>query len=135
MRYSVCLAAGFAAGMLAMTPRTSSAQAMDEWQVHREDGSYVYELQLRGLRGNSLLFQHDQRTVEIPLAEIDELRRIHKSFKHGTGGARATFGGLAGADDDVFKLSLYSIPQRHEILAKVLRVLSDSASTREGRKR
>jgi hypothetical protein len=108
---------------------------MDEWQVHREDGSYVYELQLRGLRGNSLLFQHDQRTVEIPLAEIDELRRIHKSFKHGTGGARATFGGLAGADDDVFKLSLYSIPQRHEILAKVLRVLSDSASTREGRKR
>ncbi len=123
-----------AVAMLAMTPRTTAAQAMDEWQVHREDGSYLYELRLEKLDSNALQFERDGRKIEIPLADIDELRRIHKSFKHGTGGARATFGGLAGADDDVFKLSLYSIPERREIVAKVLRVLSDSTSARQGKR-
>ena len=106
-----------------------AAQAKDDWQVHLADGSYVYELRVKTLRATDILFEHDGKPVRIPLERIDEVRRIHKSFKRGTGGARATFGGLAGADDDVVQLSQYSVPEKHNIVARVLTLFaSDSAN-------
>ena len=89
----------------------------------------MYELQFKALRGNEAVFEHAGKMVQLRLSEIDELRRIHKSFKHGTGGARATFGGLAGADDDVFQISQYSVSEKRDILAKVLAVVTDSSTS------
>lgn len=133
MRITHC--AGLIAAAVAIQaamPQRSFAQAMDEWQVHLANGSYVYELQLKTLGATEVLFEHHGTAVQLPLSRIDELRRIHKSFKHGTGGARATFGGLAGADDDVVQLSQYSVAEKHDILANVLSALAAEGSVPSG---
>lgn len=114
---------------LLAAPRAASAQAIDQWQAHLANGRYMYELQFKALRGNEAVFEHAGKIVQLRLGEIDELRRIHKSFKHGTGGARATFGGLAGADDDVFQISQYSVSEKRDILTKVLAVVTESSTS------
>jgi hypothetical protein len=137
----MCRASGIGFGITALVAWTAlapraQAQAMDDWQVHLANGSYVYELKLKTLRAHDLLFEREGKRIDVPLKDIDELRRIHKSFKHGTGGARATFGGLAGADDDVVQLSQFSVPEKHDIVAKVLAAIrTDSAAASSSKTR
>ena len=44
-------------------------------------------------------------------------------------GARATFVGLADADDDIVQLSQFSIPEKRAILTKVIAALVDTATS------
>jgi hypothetical protein len=122
-----------ALGAVVAIPRGSVAQATDQWQAHLANGDYVYELTPRGLRGDTAVFVHNGAEVTLPLRRIDELRRIHKSFKHGSGGPRAVFGGLAGADDEVFQLTLASVAEKRAVFQKILgHAAKDSTAAHAG---
>lgn len=111
------LAALAAAAAALATP--SHAQERERWQLTFSDGSYLYELRPVGLRGDSLVIEREGTTEVLALERIDELRRVQKSLK-GVGSPRATFGGLIGADDDVFRLAYLDLPERCRIVREIL---------------
>lgn len=66
--------------------------ARDRWQLELKTGTVVFECQLRERQGDILLIA-----------------------------ARGTFGALAGADDEVYQLTLLSVSERREVVDSLLR--------------
>ena len=94
----------------------------DRWQIALHDGSYLWELRLVGLRGDTLLARQADTVVIVPLDRVDELRLIQASVRHtGTGEPnRATSDALAGADDEVYALVRYSPAERRKVVEQAL---------------
>jgi hypothetical protein len=94
----------------------------DRWQIALHDGSYLWELRLVGVRGDTLVARQADTLVAIPLDRVDELRLIQASVRHtGTGEAnRATSNALAGADDEVYALVRYAPGERRKVVEQAL---------------
>jgi hypothetical protein len=136
---ALVLGAALGAAIAAACPASGAAQASppdsaavvprgERWQILLDDGDYVYDVRPLRLGGDTLYVQLlDSATAPpraIPLATIDELRRVGASVKMVGAGARGTFGGLAGADDAVFKLAMYDAAERRRIVAGILHAIS-----------
>ena len=93
---------------------------VDRWQVALHDGSYLWELALVGLSGDTLLARQSDSLVRVPLALVDELRLVRASVKEGRNGACATFGGLTGSDDEVYALVRYAGDERRRVVEQAL---------------
>jgi hypothetical protein len=95
----------------------------DRWQLLLDSGAYLYDVRLVRVRGDTLVVMRADTVPAVPvtlsLADVDELRLIQASTKSVGGGARGTFGGLAGADDAVYKLSRYPADERRRIVARI----------------
>ena len=107
----------------------AGAQATNRWQAELSNSDIVYEIRPLRLRHDTLVVRQGDSTLGIPLARLSVLRRYHKSFKHGTGGPRAVFGGVIGADDEVYQLTLLSIDEKRSLLESLLKKLSDTTTT------
>ena len=93
----------------------------DRWQLSLHDGSYLWELGLVGVRGDTLLARQGDSLVLVPLERIDELRLVQASVRRtGEPGTQATFKGLAGGDDEVYALVRYAPAERRRIVEQAL---------------
>jgi hypothetical protein len=127
MRCTPLAFAGLAA--LLSSTHSAAAQATNRWQAELSNADIVYEIRPLRLQHDTLVVQQGDSTPGIPLARLSALRRYHKSFKRGTGGARATFGGLIGADDEVYQMTLLSVDEKRAMIEEILKKLADGTTT------
>lgn len=109
------------ATLVLLGPACVRAQEEDRWQATLNDGRTLWDLHLRGLRGDTLVLQHAESTYRFPIKEVDELRLVRKSERRQTPEANRYAGVLGGADDEVYRLTLYTVPERRQILEQVLK--------------
>jgi hypothetical protein len=131
---------------VALGPRTAAAQHSSSassstarppegwsraprWQAALHDGSYLWELTPTGLSGDTLVARQADSVVRVPLAEVDELRLVEASIKRVGAGGRGTFGGLAGADDEVYTLARYGVDERRRIVEQALAAHAPAADS------
>jgi len=89
----------------------------DRWQVELSSSENLYEVKPLRLRGDTLILQQGDSTVAVPLARLSVLRRIRKSAERPT---RA----VAGSEDEVYQMSLFTVPERRTALDSLLRSLA-----------
>lgn len=97
------------------------AQQDDRWQVTLNDGKIVWELYLVALRGDTLVLRHGDATYTWPIAQVDELRLVRKSERRQTAEPNRYGGVLGGVDDEVYRLTLYTVSERRQILEQVFK--------------
>lgn len=97
------------------------AQEHDRWQATLNDGTILWELHLVGLRGDTLVLRHADSTYRFPISEVDELRLVRKSERRQTAEANRYAGVLGGTDDELYRLTLYSVSERRGILEQVFK--------------
>src|SRR5207253_11521561 len=103
-------------GLLAARP----GAAQDRWQLTLNSGTTLWDLSLVKLAGDTLVVRHADSTYALPLAQVDEIRLVQKSTRHITPEAGRYGGVLGGVDDEVHRLTLYSVPERRAIVQQVL---------------
>ena len=92
----------------------------DRWQLALHDGSYLWELRLVGLRGDTLVARQADTLVLVPLERVDEMRLVQASVKRAGEQDRATSNALAGADDEVYALVRYAPGERRKVVEQAL---------------
>ena len=119
-----------ALALAAAEPLRAQADAprRDRWQIARADGSYLWELHLVRLAGDTLIVEQSDSLVKVPLGAIDELRMVQSFEQKGPAGQRSAVAGLAGADDAVVKLTLLSLDERRRLLEELLRAADARAA-------
>lgn len=102
--------------------------AVDRWQILLNDGRYLYEAELVGAAGDSVMVTQAADTVGLALRDIDELRLVQPSARPATGG-RNTYNGLTGMDDAVYKFARIEPAEQRRVVAELLRE-RDAAAAR-----
>jgi hypothetical protein len=95
--------------------------ARDRWQLELSSGAVIFECQLRERRGNTLLVIEGDSLRQVKLATLTGMRLLRPAAKTVAHGARGTFGALAGADDEVYQLTLLPLPERRAVVDTLLR--------------
>src|SRR5437879_12204337 len=98
-----------------------SGAAQDRWQLTLNSGKTVLDLRLVKLAGDTLVVRHDDSTFALPLTQFDELRLVKKATRHVTPEPGRYGGVLGGADDEVYRLTLYTLAERRDILQQILK--------------
>lgn len=111
--------------VLALPLKEATAQspwyARDRWQLELTTGTVIFECQLRGRIGNNLLVVESDSIRRVPLVRLTGMRLLRPAAKTVAGGARGTFGALAGSDDEVYQLTLLTLPERRAVVDTLLR--------------
>ncbi len=116
------------AGLVLLGAAPGRAQQDERWQVTLNDGTIIWELHLVRLTGDTLVLRHGDSTYRFPVSQVDELRLVQKSVRHQTPEPNRYGGVLGGADDEVYRLTLYNLGERRAILAQVLKSHSPEKS-------
>ena len=99
-----------------------AAQA-DRWQVTLDAATYVWDVQLVRLDGDSLVVMQADSLVRVPVDHVTELRLIRKTeVQAGDAGAAGTMNALTGADDEIYDLSTLKFAERLRTIQKILLV-------------
>ena len=111
----------WAAGIVLLSAAPVTAQQDDRWQITLNDGSILWELHLVRYRGDTLAVQQGDSTFRFPINQVDELRLVRKAERRQTAEPNRYGGVLGGADDEVFRLTLYNLAERRQILAQIFK--------------
>src|SRR2546429_9677481 len=111
-------------GLVAARP----GAAQDRWQLTLNSGTTLWDLSLVKLAGDTLVVRHADSTYALPLAQVDEIRLVQKSTRHITPEPGRYGGQLGGADDEVHRLTLHTLPERREILQQIFKAHPPTAS-------
>jgi hypothetical protein len=95
--------------------------ARDRWQLELSSGAVIFECQLRERRGDTLVVTEGDSVRPVQLASLTGMRLLRPAAKTVAHGARGTFGALAGADDEVYQLTLLPLPERRAVVDTLLR--------------
>jgi hypothetical protein len=113
------------AGWLFLWPPAVQGQspwyARDRWQLELSTGGVIFECHLRERKGDDLLIVEADSTRRVSLAGLTGMRLLRPAAKTVAHGARGTFGALAGADDEVYQLTLLMVPERRQVVDSLLR--------------
>jgi len=109
------------AGMVLLSAAPLTAQRDDRWQMTLNDARILWELRLVRFRGDTLVVQQGDSTLRFPINQVDELRLVRKAERRQTAEPNRYGGVLGGADDEVFRLTLYDIAERRQILAQIFK--------------
>jgi hypothetical protein len=111
-----------ALALLAAGAHPARAVPPDWWQIHLSDDTYLYELKLLELRGDTLLVTQADTVVRVLLDDIDELRWIRPTeIRLGArGGVAGSQSSLSGSDDEVYRLPLISPEERRRTVAQLV---------------
>src|SRR5438046_4538701 len=90
--------------------------AQDRWQLTLNSGTTRWDLRLVRLAGDTLVVRDADSTYALPLAQVEEIRLVQKSTRHITPEAGRYGGVLGGMDDEVHRLTLYSVGERRDIV-------------------
>jgi hypothetical protein len=97
------------------------AQPGDRWQLTLSDGTILWEIRLVRFSHDTLVVSHADSTYAFPIAKVDELRLVQKSVRR-VGAEAGRYGGvLGGTDDEVYKLTLYSVSERRQIVEQLFK--------------
>jgi hypothetical protein len=110
-----------AAGIILLGAAPVTAQREDRWQLTLNDGTIVWELHLVRFRDDTLVVQQRDSTLRFPIAQVDELRLVRKAERRQTAEPNRYGGVLGGSDDEVFRLTLYNLPERRQIVAQIFK--------------
>ena len=111
-------------GLIAARPGV----AQDRWQLTLNSGTTLWDLRLVELAGDTLVARRADSTYAFPLAEVDEIRLVQKSTRHITPEAGRYGGVLGGMDDEVHRLTLYSLSERRDIVRQIFQAHPPGAS-------
>jgi len=109
------------AGIVLLGAAPVAAQQGDRWQLTLDDGTIVWELRLVRFRGDTLVVQQGDSTLRFPINQVDELRLVRKAERRQTAEPNRYGGVLGGSDDEVFRLTLYSLAERRQIVAQIVK--------------
>jgi len=109
------------AGLALVCAPPGHAQEEDRWQVTLNSGQIIWELRLVRLKGDSLVLRGGDSTYSFPISEVDELRLVRKSERRMTAEPNRYNGVLGGADDVVYRLTLYTLAERRRVLEQAFR--------------
>jgi hypothetical protein len=109
------------AGVVLLGAAPVAAQGEDRWQMTLNDGRILWDLHLVRFRGDTLAVQQGDSTFRFPIPQVDELRLVRKAERRQTAEPNRYGGVLGGADDEVFRLTLYSLTERRQILAQIFK--------------
>jgi hypothetical protein len=107
------------AGIVLLGAAPVAAQRADRWQITLNDGKILWELHLVRFRGDTLVVQRGDSTFRFPISQVDELRLVRKAERRQTAEPNRYGGVLGGADDEVFRLTLYNLAERRQILTQI----------------
>ena len=107
------------AAILLLDAGPVTAQQGDRWQLTLNDGTIRWELRLVRFRGDTLVVQQGDSTFRFPISRVDELRLVRKAERRQTAEPNRYGGVLGGADDEVFRLTLYDLAERRQIVAQI----------------
>lgn len=110
-----------AAGPAGEAARVAPAEPGDRWQLMLSDGTIIWEVRLVQFRRDTLIVRHADSTYAFPIARVDELRLVQKSVRHQTAEPGRYGGVLGGTDDLVYKLTLYSVSERRQIVEQLFK--------------
>ena len=102
--------------------------AQERWQVTLNSGTILWDLRLVKLSGDTLVLRHADSTYAFPLTDLDELRLVQKSERHQTAEAGRYGGVLGGADDEIYRLTLYDLAERRQIMQQIFQEHPPEAS-------
>jgi hypothetical protein len=90
----------------------------DRWQLTLADGTYLWDVRLVKLAGDTIHVRGRDSTAAVTVAQVSEFRLIRKSeMQLGTpGGAMAA---LTGADDEVYDLTPLDFADRLRAVQKI----------------
>lgn len=109
--------------LLSLATRGTLAAQADRWQVALPNDTYVWDVQLVRLEGDSLVVMQSDSLVRVPVARITELRLIRKTeVQEGDAGAVGTMNALMGGDDEIYDLSQLEVAERLRTIEKILTV-------------
>jgi len=109
------------AGIILLGAAPVTAQPEDRWQLTLNDGTIVWELHLVRFRDDTLVVQQRDSTLRFPIAQVDELRLVRKAERRQTAEPNRYGGVLGGSDDEVFRLTLYNLAERRQIVAQIFK--------------
>ena len=109
------------AGIVLLSAAPVTAQRDDRWQITLNDGKILWELRLVRFRGDTLVVQQGDSTFRFPVTQVDELRLVRKAERRQTAEPNRYGGVLGGADDEVFRLTLYNLTERRQIVAQIFK--------------
>jgi len=98
-----------------------TAQQGDRWQLTLNDGTIRWELHLIRFRGDTLAVQQGDSTLRFPVMQVDELRLVRKAERRQAAEPNRYGGVLGGADDEVYRLTLYDLAERRQIVAQIFK--------------
>ena len=100
------------------TGARDARDADDRWQLTLADGTYLWDVRLVRLDGDSIHVRGRDSTAAVSVGQVNELRLIRKSeMQLGTpGGAMAA---LTGADDEVYDLTPLEFADRLRAVQKI----------------
>ena len=109
------------AGIVLLGAAPVAAQQDERWQITLGDGKIIWELRLARFRGDTLAVQQGDSTLRFPINQVDELRLVRKAERRQTAEPNRYGGVLGGADDEVFRLTLYDLAERRQIVAQIFK--------------
>jgi hypothetical protein len=93
----------------------------DRWQLELSSATVVFECQLRERRGDDLFIVEADSMRRASLTRLNGVRLLRPATKTVARGPRGTFGALAGADDEVYQLTLLTVAERRQVVDSLLR--------------
>ena len=109
------------AGIVLLVAAPVPAQRDDRWQMTLNDGRILWDLHLVRFRSDTLAVQQGDSTFRFPIAQVDELRLVRKAERRQTNEPNRYGGVLGGADDEAFRLTLYDLAERRQILTQIFK--------------
>ena len=109
------------AGIVLLVAAPVAAQRDDRWQMTLNDGRILWDLHLVRFRGDTLAVQQGDSTLRFPITQVDELRLVQKAERRQTNEPNRYGGVLGGGDDVAFRLTLYDLAERRQILAQIFK--------------
>jgi hypothetical protein len=116
----LALALGLSAAAPAAAQGPTTTEPADRWQITLKDGSTLWDLRLVKLSGDTLVFQGNDALLRFPLMQVDELRLVRKATRSITPEAGRYGGVLDGGDDEVYRLTLFDLNERRQVLEQIL---------------
>jgi len=107
-------------GLLSAAPCGAQGERGDRWQLTLNSGKILWDLHLVKVVGDTLVVRHADTTHAFAISQLDELRLVQKSKRSITPEAGRYGGVLGGGDDVVYRLTLYHLAERRQILRQVL---------------
>ncbi len=118
-----------AAGALAVAATSAAAQSKpdDRWQLTLENGDYIWDIKLVSLDGQNLVYQRVDSTGRVSVADIHEVRRIHKTEVRVTDGAAGAMPALTGSDDEIYDFGTLDFDGRLRAIRGILQANATDA--------
>ena len=99
---------------------SAQSKSDDRWQLTLENGNYVWDIKLVRHDGQDLVYSRADSLGKVPVADIHEVRRIHKSEARVNEGAAGSMAALTGSDDEIYDFGTLDFDGRLRAIRGIL---------------